>query len=141
MICNCCGGRGHVGRDCPSEKIVTPKPDDGTSKPKANVDRDFTFRDSTKTNNRNSKNSTNDSKKDLCKLKRKLSAEEHVSPPFIEGTTNPCSVSVGGKTCGGKHRHAKCPVLPAAKAERADQAAASGNPAALLFALPGQDPG
>jgi hypothetical protein len=131
-----------MGRDCPSETTTTPKPDDGTSKPKANVDRDFTFRDSTNTNNRNSNEEQHhsDSKKGLRKLQRKPSAEEYASLPFIEGTTKLCSVSVGGKTCGGKHRHAKCPMLPAAKAERAAQAAVSCNPAAV-FALPGQDPG
>jgi hypothetical protein len=49
-------------------------------------------------------------------------------------------VSVGGKVCGGEHRHAKCPMLPAAKAEKAAKAAVSGRPAAI-FTLPGHDPG
>jgi hypothetical protein len=49
-------------------------------------------------------------------------------------------VSVGGKACGGKHRHAKCPMLPAAKAEKAAKAAVSGKSAAI-FTPPGQDPG
>jgi hypothetical protein len=49
-------------------------------------------------------------------------------------------VSVGGKVCGGEHRHAKCPMLPAAKAEKAAKAAVSGK-AAAIFTLPGQDPG
>ena len=47
---------------------------------------------------------------------------------------------VGGNVCGGKHRHAKCPMLPAAKAEKAAKAAVSGK-AAAIFTLPGQDPG
>jgi hypothetical protein len=45
MTCNACGGRGHKGQDCASAKITTPRPGDGTSKPKTNVDREFTFRD------------------------------------------------------------------------------------------------
>jgi hypothetical protein len=42
------------GRDCASAKITTPRPGDGTSKTKTNVDREFTCfpRDSTNTNDR-----------------------------------------------------------------------------------------
>jgi hypothetical protein len=73
-------------------------------------------------------------------LERRLSAEEWAALPFVKGTTKPCSVSVGGKVCGGEHRHAKCPMVPAAKAEKAAKAAVSGR-AAAIFTLPGQDPG
>jgi hypothetical protein len=134
MICNVCGGRGHKGQDCASAKLTTPRPDDGASKPKTNVDREFTFRDSAGTNGRST------SKRGTTRLKRRLSAEEWADLPFIEGTTKPCSVTVGGRVCGGKHHHAKCPMLPAAKAEKAAKAAVTGKSAAI-FTLPGQDPG
>jgi hypothetical protein len=134
MVCNVCGGRGHKGQDCATAKLTTPRPGDGTSKPKTNVDREFTFRDSAGTNSRGT------SKRGTARLKRRLSAEEWADLPFIKGTTKPCSVTAGGKVCGGEHRHAKCPMLPAAKAEKAAKAAVSGKSAAI-FTLPGQDPG
>jgi hypothetical protein len=140
MICNVCGGRSHKGRDCASAKLTTPRPDDGTSKPKTDVDRKFTFRDSTGTNRHQRSQHQQAGHEPAQAPSQCRSAEEWADLPFIEGTTKPCSVTAGGKVCGGKHRHAKCPVLSAAKAEKAAKAAVTGKSAAI-FTLPGQDPG
>jgi hypothetical protein len=80
VVANVCGGRGHKGQDRATAKLSTPRPDDGTSKPKANVDREFTFRDSAGTTNRGT------GKRGTARLKRRLSAEEWADLPFIEGT-------------------------------------------------------
>jgi hypothetical protein len=50
---------------------------------------------------------------------RRLSAAEWAEIPFVPGTTKPCSVTADGKVCNGFHRHAKCTLLPAARAEKA----------------------
>jgi hypothetical protein len=95
MICNVCGGRGHKSQDCATAKITTPRPDDGTSKPQTNVDREFTFRDSAGTPGRGA--SKRGTKRHQRPLERRISAEEWAALPFVKGTTKPCSVSVGGK--------------------------------------------
>jgi hypothetical protein len=61
-------------------KHSTPRPDDGTSKPRANVDREFAFRDSTGTPGRGA------SKRGTTRPKRRLGAEEWADLPWIEGT-------------------------------------------------------
>jgi hypothetical protein len=53
------------------------------------------------------------------RVKRRLSAAEWAARPFIPGTHKPCSVTVDGEMCYGPHIHAKCALLPAAKAEKA----------------------
>ena len=55
----------------------------------------------------------------IAASRRRLSAAEWAEIPFIPGTTPLCSVTVDGKKCNGPHRHAKCALLPAAKAEKA----------------------
>jgi hypothetical protein len=128
MICNICGGKGHFGRNCATIKHRTPPADDGTSRPIPDVDRDITFKDNTGANDRGAGTRGTGHLKKRNALERRLSAKEWAALPWIEGTTKPCSVTVGGKKCNGKHRHAKCPMLPAAKAEKAAKAAVSGRP-------------